>query len=107
MVSFWVGILKAVGINNDQLLYLVLIEAFIISAFALIIGIIIGFWGAILFDYMFWLDEGAGFFFAPAKIKQDSIIIVSILTLFIGSITALIPAGIASKTNIIEILRCE
>ena len=104
---FEFGILKAVGINNDQILTLVLVEAFIISLFALIIGVIIGFWGAILFDYMFWLDEGRGFFFAPAKITQSSILIVAILTIIVGTMTAIIPAGIASKTNTIEILRYE
>jgi putative ABC transport system permease protein len=105
--KFEFGVLKAVGITQDQVVYLVIIEAVIISIFALIVGIIIGFWGAILFDYMFWLDEGAGFFFAPAQITLDSIIIVSILTLVIGTVTAYYPAIIASKGNTIDILRAE
>jgi putative ABC transport system permease protein len=105
--KFEFGVLKAVGITQDQIVYLVIIEAVIISIFALTVGIIIGFWGAIFFDYMFWLDEGAGFFFAPAQITFDSIIIVSILSLVIGTITAYYPAIIASKGNTIDILRAE
>jgi ABC-type antimicrobial peptide transport system permease subunit len=101
------GVLKAVGITQEQILYLVVLEAMVISIFALIVGIIIGFWGAILFDYMFWLDEGSGFFFAPAKITYSSIMMVSILTLLIGTITAIYPAYSASKADTIKILRAE
>jgi ABC-type antimicrobial peptide transport system permease subunit len=101
------GVLKAVGISQEQILYLVLLEALVISIFALIVGIIIGFWGAILFDYMFWLDEGSGFFFAPAKITYNSLMIVSILTLLIGAITAIYPAHLASKADTIKIIRAE
>ncbi len=104
---FEFGVLKAIGITNDQIMYLVLIEAFIISSLALIIGIIIGFWGAIVFDFMFWIDEGAGFFFAPATITIYSIILVTFFTLVVGTITALYPAIYVSRSNTIEVLRCE
>lgn len=101
------GVLKATGISQGQILYLVLLEALIISILALIVGILLGFWGAIFFDYMFKLDQGAGFIFAPAQISQQSIILVTILTLFIGTITAIYPAYRASKFDIIEVLRYE
>jgi putative ABC transport system permease protein len=101
------GILKAIGLRNEQIVYLVILEAFLISAIALIVGIIIGTWGAIIFDYMFDLNEGAGFFFAPAKITPGALISASILTLVIGTCTAVYPALRASRLNTIEILRCE
>ena len=77
------------------------------SMLALIVGLIIGFWSAIFFDYMFWLDEGSGAFFAPAKVTMGPIIIVSFLTLFIGTITAIYPSIKLSKLNVIDILRSE
>jgi putative ABC transport system permease protein len=101
------GILRALGVNQGQIVYLILLEAVIISTIALFVGIIIGFWGAIGFDYMFSLDQGAGFFFAPAKININSIINASILTLLIGTITALFPAIKASTISPIDTLRCE
>jgi len=104
---FELGVLKALGIKSDQILNLVLFEAFIISFIASIVGIIIGTWGAIIFDYMFWLDEGSGFFFAPAKITIGSIILAIVLTLFVGTITAVYPALAASRVNTIDILRTE
>lgn len=105
--KFEFGILSAIGINRVQIMYLVVIEAFLISFIALIIGVIIGFWGAIIFDYMFWLDEGAGFFFAPARINFNSIVTVAFLTLTVGILTAIYPALYASRSKTIEILRCE
>jgi putative ABC transport system permease protein len=101
------GILRALGVNQGQIVYLILLEAVIISTIALFVGIIIGFWGAIGFDYMFSLDQGAGFFFEPAKININSIINASILTLLIGTITALFPAIKASTISPIDTLRCE
>ena len=105
--KFEFGVLKALGIRQDQIIQLILMEAFIISAFALILGIILGVWGAIVFDYMFWQQGGAGSFFAPANIDLYSILLVSILTLFIGTITAIYPAIRVAKLSTIEILRCE
>ncbi|WP_455392828.1 ABC transporter permease [[Eubacterium] cellulosolvens] len=105
--KFEFGILKALGIQQEQIVYLVLLEAFIISAFALAVGIIIGVWGAIVFDYMFWYQGGAGSFFAPANINLDSIILASVLTLIIGTSTAIYPAVSVSRMKTIEILRCE
>ena len=101
------GILRAVGVNQAKIVYLILLEAVIVSSIALIVGITIGVWGAIGFDYMFSLDEGAGFFFAPTKININSIINASILTLLIGTIAALFPAIKASTISPIDTLRCE
>lgn len=105
--KFEIGVLRALGIKQEQIVYIALLEAFLISFIALIIGIILGIWSAILFDHMFSIDNGAGFFFAPARISNNSIIIASVLTLFIGTVTAIIPALRASHLNIIDILRCE
>lgn len=105
--KFEFGVLKALGIRQDQIIQLILMEAFIISAFALIVGVILGVWGAIIFDYMFWHQGGAGSFFAPANIDLNSIFLVSFLTLFIGTITAIYPAIRVAKLSTIEILRCE
>jgi ABC-type antimicrobial peptide transport system permease subunit len=105
--KFEFGILRALGISSEQIINLVILEAFIISSLALILGLIIGIWSAILFDYMFWFQGGAGSFFAPANVNIESIIIASILTLFIGSFTAMFPAIRAGRLNPIKILRCE
>jgi putative ABC transport system permease protein len=101
------GILRAVGISQEQILNIVLLEAFLLSFIGLVLGIIIGIWSAVAFDYMFWLDEGGLLFFAPAKINLVSIIIISIFTLLIGTLTALYPALKASRMKAIDILRFE
>ncbi len=101
------GVLKALGISHEQILFLILFEALILSAIALIIGITIGLWSAILSDHMFWSDLGSRFIFAPAIISINSIIIATVLTLLIGTGTAMYPAIKAAKVNIIEILRYE
>jgi len=105
--KFEFGILKALGISQDQIVLIVIIEAFLISLFALIVGVILGIWGSIVFDYLFWVTQGSWVFFAPAEITFNSIIIASILTLVIGTITAIYPALSVSKLNTIEILRSE
>ena len=105
--KFEFGVLKAIGINQQQIVYLILLEAFIISAIALLVGIIIGFWSAIIFDYLFWLGGGTWIIFAPAKITIESIIFASVLTLIIGTVTALYPALSISKLKTIDILRYE
>ena len=101
------GVLKALGISHDQILYLIILEAFILSLIALIVGTIIGIWCSIFFDYMFQIEAGGGAFFAPAKITLDSIFTVAFLTLFIGTVTAVYPALKLSKLDTVEILRCE
>ena len=105
--KFEFGVLKAIGINQQQIVYLILLEAFIISAIALLVGIIIGFWSAIIFDYLVWLGGGTWIIFAPAKITIESIIFASVLTLIIGTVTALYPALSISKLKTIDILRYE
>ena len=101
------GVLKALGITQSQIAVLVMFEAFLISSIALLLGIIIGIWGAIIFDYMFQLGGGAWIFFSPATISTQAIVIAAVLTLFIGTATALYPAIKASHLNTIEILRRE
>ena len=105
--KFEFGILKALGIRDDQVIFIVLVEAFLISTIALIVGIIIGVWGAMAFDYMFWQQGGAGSFFAPANINLNSIVIASILTICVGTFTSLFPALRISRLKTIDILRCE
>jgi ABC-type antimicrobial peptide transport system permease subunit len=105
--KFEFGVLKAIGLRNDEIIYLVMMEAFILSGLALMIGIIIGTWSAVLFDYMFYQTAGSDFFFAPTHVSLEIIIGIAILTLVLGTGMAVYPAIESSKLNTTEILRCE
>jgi ABC-type antimicrobial peptide transport system permease subunit len=105
--KFEFGVLKAIGIRQEQIVTLVLAEALIISIIALIVGIIIGIWSAIVFDHLFWAGSGDWIIFAPAKVSTNAIVIATVLTVIIGSITALYPAFSVSRQNTIDILRYE
>jgi putative ABC transport system permease protein len=94
------GVLKAIGFTDGQVLALVLIESLLISMIAGGIGILLG-----------WLFVSAGdptggalpvFFFAPR-----SIVTAAVLAVLLGLVTGALPAFQAMRLNPVEALRRE
>lgn len=94
------GVLKAIGFTDGQVLALVLIESLLISMIAGGIGILLG-----------WIFVSAGdptggalpvFFFAPR-----SIVTAAILAVLLGIVTGALPAFHAMRLNPVEALRRE
>lgn len=94
------GVLKAIGFTDGQVLALVLIESLLLSVIAGGIGIFLG-----------WMFVSAGdptggalpvFFFAPR-----SIVTAAILAILLGIVTGALPAFQAMRLNAVEALRRE
>lgn len=94
------GVLKAIGFTDGQVLALVLIESLLISMIAGGVGILLG-----------WMFVSAGdptggalpvFFFAPR-----SIVTAAILAVLLGIVTGALPAFQAMRLNPVEALRRE
>jgi putative ABC transport system permease protein len=94
------GVLKAIGFTDGQVLALVLIESLLISMIAGGVGILLG-----------WLFVSSGdptggalpvFFFAPR-----SIVTAGILAVLLGIVTGALPAFQAMRLNAVEALRRE
>jgi putative ABC transport system permease protein len=94
------GVLKAIGFTDGQVLALVLIESLLISMIAGGIGILLG-----------WLFVSSGdptggalpvFFFAP-----KSIVTAAVLAVVLGIVTGALPAFQAMRLNAVEALRRE
>ncbi|MEK6372076.1 MAG: FtsX-like permease family protein [Acidobacteriota bacterium] len=94
------GVLKAIGFTDGQVLALVLIESLLISMIAGGVGILLG-----------WMFVSAGdptggalpvFFFAPR-----SIVTAAVLAVLLGIVTGALPAFQAMRLNPVEALRRE
>ncbi len=94
------GVLKAIGFTDGQVLVLVLIESLLISMIAGGIGILLG-----------WTFVSAGdptggalpvFFFAPR-----AMVTAAVLAVLLGIVTGAIPAFQAMRLNAVEALRRE
>jgi putative ABC transport system permease protein len=94
------GVLKAIGFTDGQVLAMVLIESLLISMIAGAIGILLG-----------WMFVSSGdptggalpvFFFAPR-----SIVIAALLAVLLGIVTGALPAFQAMRLNAVEALRRE
>jgi putative ABC transport system permease protein len=101
------GTLKAVGIEKNQILKIVMVEALIITGFGFLIGTIIGIWIAIVFDYMYDSGIGLGVFFAPTQITTVNIFTAAIFAVGIGTLASIYPAIKAANLNPIEALKYE
>jgi putative ABC transport system permease protein len=94
------GVLKAIGFTDVQLLVLVLAESLIIA----VIGGAIGLW-------LGWMAVAAGdptkgalpiFFFPPSQIAAGAILVV-----LLGLVTGVVPAIQAMRLNAVDALRRE
>lgn len=93
-----IGLRKAIGANNKDILVQFLIESVLMSFIGGLIGIILGGGTSILITLI------AGW---SARVSLSSIILATVFSLAVGVIFGLWPAQQASKLNPIEALRYE
>lgn len=101
-----IGIMKAIGATNSQVLKMISIEVVIISLISVAIGIFLGYILSILINsiakVMFsFLPQGA----VLLPVTWKFLIIAFVSTMVIGIVFGLIPALIASRTKPVEVLR--
>lgn len=93
-----IGLRKAIGANNKDILVQFLIEAVLMSFIGGLIGIILGSGTSVLITLV------AGW---SARVSLSSIILATVFSLAVGIIFGIWPAQQASKLNPIEALRYE
>jgi ABC-type antimicrobial peptide transport system permease subunit len=101
-----IGTLKAVGITRARIYHIILSEALLLMALAIIIGSAVGSALAIFFDSQYEAEAG-GLFFAPARITPVIIVYVAAISMAVGVLAAMYPAWRAANLNPTEALRYE
>jgi putative ABC transport system permease protein len=100
-----IGIMKAIGARNRDVMIIFLIEGILISVIGGIIGIILGFAGAAGFG-----NASSGFMggvpLTPI-ITSTTIILAIFVAIFVGVVSSLYPARKAAKMSPIEAVRYE
>ena len=93
-----IGLRKAIGANNKDIMVQFLIEAVLMSLIGGLAGVILGSGAAILVSLI------AGW---SVKISLSSVILATVFSLIVGIVFGIWPARQASKLNPIEALRYE
>jgi putative ABC transport system permease protein len=99
-----IGIMKAIGATNRNVLFIFIIEGIIISFIGGFIGVILGFLGSRGLSAVFTGSFGAELM---PIITLESIIIGITVALFVGVLSSLYPARKAAKMSPIEAVRYE
>ena len=100
-----IGVMKALGAQNYQIMYLFLIESGFYGLFGGLIGVIIGILIAKLAEYSLTLYLGPSFL--SVEINLLLIIGTLLFSFIIGCLSGLAPAIRASKLNPVQSLRYE
>jgi macrolide transport system ATP-binding/permease protein len=93
-----IGLRKAIGANNKDIMVQFLIEAVLMSLIGGLAGIILGSGAAVLVSLI------AGW---TVRIQLSSVILATVFSLIVGIVFGIWPASQASKLNPIEALRYE
>lgn len=101
-----IGIMKAIGANNRDVMSIFIFEGMMISLLGGIAGIIIGFIGAKGFSMIAAGSMGGGGLIEPV-FTLFSIILGVTVALFVGMISSFYPAWKAAKMSPIEAVRYE
>ncbi|MDP2750901.1 MAG: ABC transporter permease [Nanoarchaeota archaeon] len=99
-----IGVMKAIGAKNSDVLYLFLIESGFMGLLGGIIGIIIGTGMAFIFGFA---AKAAGFPFMDVQINLNLIIAAASFSFLLGMVSGALPAIRASKLKPVEALRYE
>ncbi len=105
-----IGVMKAVGFTNGQVLIMILCEALLMSFIGLVIGISLGIIGAhILASRGFTISSGTTkiFIVANPKITLEGLTKVSLITIGVGILGGVFPAYKAAKIPPAVALRYE
>ncbi len=97
-----ISIFRSVGFTRKIVILLFVIESGLISFFGGILGVLLGF---VLFKIIIVASVHAGISFLKSYIPYTSIFFLLIFSFIVGLFSGIIPAFVASKTNIVEGLR--
>ncbi|MCS7113307.1 MAG: FtsX-like permease family protein, partial [Nitrososphaerota archaeon] len=102
-----IGVMKALGFTNRQVMLLILSESIIIGFIGGIAGVVAGIIGSyMLTNRSLMIMEGIAFTATPI-VSVDLVLSAVILSLLVGVIGGLLPALRASKLQPVEALRYE
>jgi putative ABC transport system permease protein len=99
-----IGVLKAIGSRNKDILFIFVLESSTLSLLGGIIGVILGYW---ISRYAGGIIAQAGYGFFSPLFNLSLIIGSLIFALFIGLVSGLLPAYRASKLQPVDALRYE
>ncbi|MBS3162875.1 ABC transporter permease [Candidatus Woesearchaeota archaeon] len=102
-----IGIMKAIGAKNKDILLIFLIKAGLIGLVGGIGGIILGYIVSGSISYLASAGGGASMMLSNSSISMQSVILVLVFSIIIGMIAGAIPAYRASKLNPVDALREE
>jgi len=97
-----IGIMKAIGATNFQILYLFTFQSGLFGFFGALIGVIFGSGIAKVFEQV---AVGAGYSFLTISIEPLIVIYLLVFGFVIGIIAGFIPSYKASKISIVEAIR--
>ena len=98
-----IGILKAMGITDQDASYVFLFQGFILGIFGALGGVLLGL-GLLLSFQTFALNPD-GTPVVPLFIEPSFVIFSALIALFASTLAALIPAAKSSKLTVIEVIR--
>ena len=97
-----IGIMKAVGARNRDILFLFVLQAGIFGLFGAILGIFLGSFAAIGFEVA---AKASGYTFLEIAIEPQIAGSLLVFGFVIGAVSGFLPAYRASKVNIIDAIR--
>jgi len=98
-----IGVLKAIGATNNDILILFIIEGLIISIFGGLLGLLIGYLLAVAIDI--WANSQG--YPIKAKFSYDMVLLVLIISIITGFLSSYFPAKKATEIKPQEALRYE
>lgn len=101
-----IGIMKAIGASNDDILVLFLVESGMIGLVGGILGIVLGVFSAFLLGLAV-ARFGVGGLFSFASLDFTGFLVVLIITFITGVVAGILPARQAAKMEPAEALRYE
>jgi len=99
-----IGIMKAIGARNTDVLSIFLTEGLLISFIGGCFGVFMGYVGATLLTYFLGNMSGGGF---SAVVTPMSVLLGMLVSLLVGLLSSLYPARKAAKMSPIEAVRYE
>ncbi len=102
-----IGIMKAIGAKNTDVMSIFIMEGFLISLIGGIVGLILGVGGSIV------LSTGLGSFFGGGGVRLEpiitltSVILAISVSMLVGIVSSLYPARKAARMSPIEAVRYE
>jgi putative ABC transport system permease protein len=104
-----IGIMKAIGATNKDIMSIFIIEGMLVSSIGGIIGIVLGVFGSQGLSFIlenFFVNMGGGASLTPI-ITVSSVVLAVVVSMCVGVLSSLYPAWKAARMSPIEAVRYE